>query len=280
MSHTLEALKNSTITGVVTVPDDGDAQGAASVNGPFLAFENARAALAALALGMGNGEDTLRADPGGSNVSPKVFVGRMQAVLLGPEVCEVPSHEVVLADFDGAPANLANNTWYYIVARRPSAPLTAGTVLRAAVIAVTTNPPSSPLFGDDVDERYLGCFVTDGGGAPRPFFMRHGVYTYRTPVSCSLGGGGTATVVTDIDVSAAMPPHARAANAELGISSGGSAYYAEFYSGTGLAVTLGQSSEFVHRRAASMYRVAGTAFRYLVSNAGATAGFSLMGFTE
>lgn len=281
MAHTLEALKNSVIQGVVTVPDDGDAQAVAGVNGPFLALENARAALYPLALGLSSGVGWIRADPGGSNVSPKVFIGQVCGVLLEGEVCEVGgTREIVLADVDGSPANLANNTWYYVVLRKPAAALTPGVVLRTAVVGVTTSPPSSLLFGDDIAERYVGCFVTDSSGAPRPMYSRHGVCTYRTPVSCSLGGGGTATVATDVDVSAAMPPHARAVNAELGISSGGSAYYAEFYSGSALAVTLGQSSEFVHRRAASLCREGGTSFRYLVSNAGATAGFSVMAFTE
>ena len=279
MAHTLEALKNSTIQGVVTVPDDGDAQGAASVNGPFLALENARAALYPLALGLSSGEGWIRADPGGSNVSPKVLIGRVCGVLLDGEVCEVGgTRELLLSDVDGSPANLANNTWYYVVLRKPVAALTPGTVLRPAVVAVTTSVPSPPLFGDDITERYVGCFVTNSSGAPRPMYGRNGRYVYRLAVP--ILAGGSATVATALDLALAVPPHAFIADMRFSVRASAGGHYAEFDGAGGVLATVHEVLNADTRADITVHRAPGSAMTYLVSNAAAVADVACGGFTE
>lgn len=280
MSHTLDSLQNTMIASTFTVPDDGDAQGVASINGAFLQLTNAARAFALHAYTGLRSEGWMRCDPGGSNVTPRVFIGGVYSVVVQGEVCTFPEYEVLLSDVSGSPVALSNSTWYYVSLDLPNPLLAPGVVGRVARLVVSTTPPASRVLADGSESRYIGCFVTDSAGAPVPFYMVDGEYTYLGSANCPLASSGHATATTDIVLTPAVPPHAKVIRASCVIAAGASGYSAEFYSGSVLCEVVPQLTDGDHARQVIFYRRAATALRYKVSNVAATAVFYVYGFKE
>lgn len=207
-----------------TRPQDGDDAymdaGAAPLMPVLQHLYDAAGALRIAALGQMSGGDRLSVDAGGTNTVFAVRISRVVGLLSRqtgstPIYATYTAAETVLdlTDVDGAPANLSNSTWYYVYA------FCNGTATTAFYIS-TTAPEASLTWrtGAEGVDRYIGCFRTNGSGAPLPMRMHRGRYTYRMS---SIGFGGylsktiTATGWTAYDFSAGLPPHARIAHLRL-----------------------------------------------------------------
>jgi hypothetical protein len=207
-----------------TRPQDGDDaymdSGAAPIMPVLQHLYDAAGALRIAALGQMTGGDRLSVDAGGTSTVFAVRISRIVGLLsrqtgATPIFATYTAAETVLdlTDVDGSPAALANGTWYYVYA------FCNGTATTQAYIS-TTAPESSLTWrtGAEGVDRYIGCFRTDGSGAPLPVRMHRGRYTYRMS---SIGFGGylsktiTTTAWTAYDFSTGLPPHARIAHLRL-----------------------------------------------------------------
>jgi len=203
-----------------TRPQDGDDaymdSGAAPIMPVLQHLYDAAGALRIAALGQMTGGDRLSVDPGGSNTVFAVRISRIVGLLSRqtgstPILATYTAAETVLdlTDVDGTPANLANNTWYYVYA------FCNGTATTAAYI--TTVAPEASLTwrtGAEGVDRYIGCFRTNGSGAPLPMRMHRGRYTYRMS-RIGFGGYLSTTGLTTswvaYDLGMGVPPHAQVA---------------------------------------------------------------------
>lgn len=207
-----------------TRPQDGDDaymdSGAAPLMPVVQHLYDAAGALRIAALGQMTGGDRFSVDTGGSSTVFAVRISRIVGLLsrqTGGTVvlATFTAAETVLdlTDVDGLPAALANDTWYYVYA------FCDGTATTQAYIS-TTAPEASLTWrtGAEGVDRYIGCFRTNGSGAPLPVRMHRGRYTYRMS---SIGFGLylsktiTTTVMTAYDFSTGLPPHARIAHLHL-----------------------------------------------------------------
>lgn len=207
-----------------TRPQDGDDAymdaGAAPLMPVLQHLYDAAGALRIAALGQMSGGDRLSVDAGGTNTVFAVRVSRVVGLLSRqtgstPIYATYTAAETVLdlTDVDGAPANLSNSTWYYVYA------FCDGTATTAFYIS-TTAPEASLTWrtGAEGVDRYIGCFRTNGSGAPLPMRMHRGRYTYRMS-SIGFGGYLSKTTFTTsfvaYDFSMALPPHARIATVRV-----------------------------------------------------------------
>lgn len=207
-----------------TRPQDGDDAymdaGAAPLMPVLQHLYDAAGALRIAVLGQMSGGDRLSVDAGGSNTVFAVRVSRIVGLLSRqtgstPIYATYTAAETVLdlTDVDGAPANLSNDTWYYVYA------FCDGTATTAAYIS-TVAPEASLTWrtGAEGVDRYVGCFRTNGSGAPLPMRMHRGRYTYRMS-SIGFGGYLSKTTFTTswaaYDFSTALPPHARIATVRV-----------------------------------------------------------------
>ncbi len=207
-----------------TRPQDGDDAymdaGAAPLMPVLQHLYNAAGALRIAVLGQMSGGDRMSVDPGGTNTVFAVRVSRVVGLLSRqtgstPIYATYTAAETVLdlTDVDGSPANLSNSTWYYVYA------FCNGTATTQAYIS-TVAPEASLTWrtGAEGVDRYIGCFRTNGSGAPLPVRMHRGRYTYRMS---RIGFGGylsktiTSTSWTAYDFSTGLPPHARVAHLRL-----------------------------------------------------------------
>lgn len=207
-----------------TRPQDGDDAymdaGAAPLMPVLQHLYDAAGALRIAVLGQMSGGDRLSVDAGGTNTVFAVRVSRVVGLLSRqtgstPIYATYTAAETVLdlTDVDSSPANLSNNTWYYVYA------FCNGTATTAFYIS-TTAPEASLTWrtGAEGVDRYVGCFRTNGSGAPLAMRMHRGRYTYRMS---SIGFGGylsktvTSTSWTAYDFSTGLPPHARVAHLRL-----------------------------------------------------------------
>lgn len=207
-----------------TRPQDGDDAymdaGAAPLMPVLQHLYDAAGALRIAVLGQMSGGDRLSVDAGGTNTVFAVRVSRVVGLLSRqtgstPIYATYTAAETVLdlTDVDGAPANLSNDVWYYVYG------FCNGTATTAFYIS-TTAPEASLTWrtGAEGVDRYIGCFRTNGSGAPLPVRMHRGRYTYRMS---RIGFGGylsktiTTTGWTAYDFSTGLPPHARIAHLRL-----------------------------------------------------------------
>lgn len=230
MSHDLTPAP--AYSGVVTVPDSGDARTAASVETPFQRLTDwASHACGAVGSRIAWAEEMSMA-PGGSNSSFSLTIGAIQTIVLlnsggAYHAYSANAATVGASKIEGG-GNLANSTWYYVYAYD-----NAGTV---DYLISTTAPRASRQYRNSVDGsqyRYLGCFVTNPSGAPLPFRMHRGRYTYRLsaiteadirPLSTSTTAGSPTDVILARGGTAGqelIPPHARVARVQASANGAG-----------------------------------------------------------
>lgn len=110
-----------------------------------------------------------------------------------------------LTHVEGAPANLANDTWYYVYAWSDSA------APSSAKFQISTDPPTeagTPTVlrlwkrGQTANYRYLGCFRTNGSGVPLAMRAERGRYLYSLPAVLH-----TVTANGLQSLAARIPPH-------------------------------------------------------------------------
>lgn len=119
---------------------------------------------------------------------------------------------------------LANDTWYCLYAFDDD----GDTGLEVFEYDVSGAPDGSLSHkNDDASRLYVGCFVTNGSAAPRPFLMVNGRYTYRqsdasgTPFK--LGPYTSSGSPHTLDLSPFLPPHALLARLRVLTNATGSA---------------------------------------------------------
>ncbi len=110
----------------------------------------------------------------------------------------------------------ANNTWYYVYAYN------SGTYAAPAITyeKSTTAPDTTRSYKTGAATHiYVGCFRTDGAGAPFAYHMVDGHYVYRWSVETLaaawlllLSGTETGPTYEDVDCSGFVPPTARIAD--------------------------------------------------------------------
>lgn len=199
-----------------TRPQDGDDAymdaGAAPLMPVLQHLYNAAGALRIAVLGQMSGGDRMSVDPGGTSTVFTVRVSRIVGLLSRqtgstPIYATYTAGETVLdlTDVDGAPANLSNNTWYYVYA------FCNGTATTQAYIS-TVAPEASLTWrtGAEGVDRYIGCFRTNGSGAPLPVRMHRGRYVYWTKQTI-VSALSTAGVWAAQSLATRVPPHARVA---------------------------------------------------------------------
>jgi hypothetical protein len=207
-----------------TRPQDGDDAymdaGAAPLMPVLQHLYDAAGALRIAALGQMSGGDRLSVDPGGTSTVFTVRVSRIVGLLSRATggttlfaTYTAGETTLDLTDVNGSPAALANGTWYYVYA------FCNGTATTQAYIS-TTAPESSLTWrtGAEGVDRYIGCFRTNGSGAPLPMRMHRGRYTYRMS-RIGFGGYLSKTTFTTswvaYDFSAGVPPHATVATVRV-----------------------------------------------------------------
>lgn len=220
---------------------------------------------------------------GSSNTSFAVVVGIIEAMTLcdGNGVWRpyFTSAETTLdlTHVEGAPANLANDSFYYVYAWADSA------APNAPKFQISTSPPTesgTPTVlrhwkrGQTQNYRYLGCFRTNGTGVPLAMTVQRGRYLYDRSAGLtdfeigSVYNGGT-LAATAVSAATRVPPHVfrcivtvsalpsgDAFTAGIGINIGGGGGRTSLVIGTGadirdVDVLLDASQEFT--RAVSVY---------------------------
>lgn len=232
----------------------------------------------------------LAVDPGGSNTVFALKLGAISSVCVkdGSGVWRpyftAAETTLTLAHVEGAPANLSNSTWYYVYA------YSDGTTTLKFLIN-TTAPDATGLWqsaGGDGQRRYLGCFRTNGSGAPLPVVAHSGRYIYRVSDMAANAtqvlAAGTQTSFTNVACTAFVPPHVRVVeiNASLvpGASAAGAQVRMDGAAGAGV-VPLSTSATHSAEKTFAMELSASQVLEYIITS-GAPTGLYLdvMGFTE
>jgi hypothetical protein len=262
-----------------TRPQDGDDAymdaGAAPLMPVLQHLYDAAGALRIAVLGQMSGGDRLSVDPGGTSTVFAVRVSRIVG-LLSRQTGSTPIYATYtagettldLTDVDGAPAGLANDTWYYVYA------FCDGTATTAFYIS-TTAPEASLTWrtGAEGVDRYVGCFRTNGSGAPLAMRMHRGRYAYR-PFYVQALAFGNSTSFAAVDLSSVVPPHARIAHLRLNLTGSYAAQLRTTGAASGYA-TFGEGYSPIEIEADSAQSV-----DYLVSNALANLDIEVTGFAE
>lgn len=224
MSHALTPAP--AYSGVVTVPDSGDARTAASVNTPLQKLTDwASHACGGVASRLAWSEEIAVA-PGGSNSTFSITVGAIQTAVLLRADGSYHGYSANAATLTASNletgSTLANSTFYYLYAHDSSG---GGTVLYQIS---TTAPRASQQYknaGDGSQYRYLGCFRTNSSGAPLAMRARRGRYVYRlsaTAAGCTAYDDATARgSAYDVSLAALVPPHVRHARLQAIVTSTG-----------------------------------------------------------
>lgn len=192
-------------TNTITIPDDGDPAAAASVNNPAKSEADMNMFLL----------QSIGLMPQSTSAIFLSCVNRT-SINIGPIssiiVNEVGNYKTIgtaavssvgIAQVEGAPAQFAASTWYYIYAYSNLG------VLNFIIRTVRPDVWNMFALGSDV-QRYIGCFRTDTNAVPGivPFVMSRGNYTYLDKLSV---GGGSALVETTVLTSSFVPPTSRLA---------------------------------------------------------------------
>lgn len=265
-------------TTLPTRPQDGDDAymdaGAAPLMPVLQHLYDAAGALRLGLLGQMAGGDRMSVDPGGTSTVFAVRVSQIRSVLIkqpaGPWRALSTASETVLtlADVDGAPAALPADSWLYVYA------YAVGDA--TARLYITTDPPDDALVWEATSpglRRYVGCFRTNGSGAPLPMRMHRGRYTYR-PFYVQALAFGNSTTYAAVDLTGVLPKHARIAHLRLNLTG---AYVAQLRT-TGAAsgyASFGPGYSPIEIEADSAQSV-----DYLVSNALASLHIEVTGFAE
>lgn len=143
-----------------------------------------------------------------------------------------------LTHVEGAPANLANDTFYYVYAWSDSA------APGAVKFQISTDPPTevgTPTVprlwkrGQTANYRYLGWLRTNGTGVPVAAISTRGVCTLLDEKVITQVAGGDVSGAA-LAVSAVAPPHAAGLRARVAFSVTGGAVISVQSPGAALAV--------------------------------------------
>lgn len=209
-------------SGTADHPEDGDDFEAADVRAMFqVALDRAHFARGGL-WGQLLWSGRFAVDPGGSSTVFAVKIGAISSLCVRDSSGTWRPYFVAaettldLGDVESSPANLSNSTWHYVYAYSDGT-----STLR---FLINTTAPAADLLwqsaGGDGLRRYLGCFRTNGSGAPIPVRAHRGRYLYR---GSSITSGPVAATLTsiaafaDVDLTAFLPPHARVAHLRAAI---------------------------------------------------------------
>lgn len=184
---------------------------------------------------------------GTSNTVFSVTVGPIDAVMLIDAASVARAYftsaetALDLTHVEGAPANLADDTFYYVYAwSDSSAP-------GAVKFQISTSPPTevgTPTVlrlwkrGQTANYRYLGWFRTNASGVPLAMHADRGSYLYDRAAGLAdfeLGttySGGT-LAATAVSAASRVPPHARRCSVTVSLLPSGDAFTA------GIGCTLG-----------------------------------------
>lgn len=195
---------------------DGDDGNATNFNRPLEPLLDARAFVRSLAPGMLLWRGLFAVDTGGSNSSFTVRFSPIEAVVL-PDgsgtlyVFEGTAAETTIgaSKIDGG-GNLSNSTWYYVYAYRNAGSLD--------YLISTTAPDVYLTFRNGAQtHRYLGCFRTDGSGAPYAMRGHRGRYTYQNSATSDtvVYTTGGAAAYGSLSLASFVPPHSRLARLRL-----------------------------------------------------------------
>lgn len=197
----------SQFTSTVAVPAAGDARTAASVGAPFQVLtDRTRFLYNALLGGAMTGPPVLSCDGTGSNL----VVGPCVVLIGGVALATTSDTTINTANLESG-GSYAVSTWYYVYAYNASGSL---------AFQISTVAPNAQRVWKNSGigtHRYIGCFRTRSGGAPRAFRSERGHYTYRASAYAGSAAEQLAVNAVNLatrqtaDLSAWLPPHARQA---------------------------------------------------------------------
>ncbi len=235
------------------------------------------------------GGDIFAVDSGGTNA---VFTARVSAfeVLVAQDTNGVfwPRYSTAdttftAADIEGG-GSLANSTWYYCYLG-----MNTDGSLRKQISA--TGPGASRVWKSGAADvwRYVGCFRTNGSGAPLPVRAIRGQNRYRRSAiagaTLQVLSAGSATGFTDVALSSLVPPHARVARLELLTNN---AHASNIHTGqvrtkgdtTNTTLLAAQPAGGFDRMPAEIETDSSQVVQYLVSHADANLTIDVLGFEE
>jgi hypothetical protein len=277
----------------ITRPVDGERAGMDSGPAPLatLLQDLANRAQYARGASWGNmvGGDVFSVDTGGTSTVFTVRVSAFEAMVAqdtnGVFWPRFTTGDTTfsLADVDGSPANLSNSTWYYCYVGVN----TDGTFRKQIS---TTGPGASRIWKSGAADvwRYVGCFRTNGSGAPLPVRANRGRYVYQYSAITATGPHrvlttGHDTSLTTVSCAAAVPPHARVARLRCQVGRSGT-------SGNAQLVTSGDTTNYFGVYVGSgggtvesdveMILDADRELDYLVDNASTACTLNVLGFDE
>lgn len=187
---------------------------------------------------------------GSSNTVFAVTVGVIDAVMLIDAASVARAYftsaetALDLTHVEGAPANLSNDTFYYVYAWSDSA------APNAVKFQISTSPPTesgSPTVlrlwkrGQTANYRYLGVFRTNASGVPLAMRAERGRYLYDRSAGLgdfeigSVYSGGT-LAATAVSAAALVPPHVFRCAVTVSVLPSGDNFTA------GVGVSIGGSS--------------------------------------
>lgn len=190
-------------TNTITIPDDGDPAAAASVNNPTKS-EADMSMFLLQSIGLmpqSTSAITLISTDGLS-----VNVGPISSIIVNEignykTIGTAAASSIGVAQVEGAPAQFAPNTWYYIYV------LSQLGVLTFTIRTVRPDVWNMFAQGNDI-QRYIGSFKTNNDAVPHivPFYMTRGYYTY---LESPIAGGGNSLVESVIPTNSLIPPTSR-----------------------------------------------------------------------
>lgn len=239
-------------------------------------------------LGQMAGGDRMSVDPGGSSTVFVVRVSQIRSVLIqqpsGPWRALSTTGETVLtiADVDGAPANLGSDEWYYVYA------FAAGDA--TARLYITTDPPDGALVWEATSpglRRYVGCFRTNGSGAPLPVSKRGNRYEYdfgaigNTDITRVLNAG-VSTSFAAVACGAVVPQHVNNVRLRLDFApnAAGDTYQIRRTGASTFHKVGTAPSTQTHTDEIETLTNSSVQFDYLVSTASASLTARVLGFCE
>ena len=157
-------------------------------------------------LGQMAGGDRMSVDPGGTSTVFTVRVSRIRSALIKDTVdgvwrgVSLKAQTLGLSATAGPLAALAADTWYYVTLAVES-----GT---PRLYINVFGPDDSLVWEAGMQDtfRYIGCFRTNGSGAPIPMRMHRGRYVYQTKQTIA-SALSTAGVWAAQSLSVRVPPH-------------------------------------------------------------------------
>ena len=185
-------------TSPVVAPEAGDPRTAASVVAAVQPLADRTRWLLGAVAGYLQWSGRLRV--GAATTGLGVYVGAIDAAVIGTSVLSQAAETEVAGSLPLASVS----SWYYVYAYDNAGALALQASLDAPDAARTWKSTG------DGTHRYLGCFRTDGAGAPIYLSTTRGTTRWLTaPAARAALSAGNATSATSVACAAYAPPHAR-----------------------------------------------------------------------